>query len=135
LLADREGPRVRVAGQLFLAWAFLHTPSVPDLIPDQPVFGAKMDWLQLAVLIVCVGLFCWWMSGFSVRHRDAYNKYLEAAKSNETTIEMYRESLDLTKRSNLLRTEELAVMRELIAELRAGRQSPGAPPASEKLSN
>ena len=75
------------------------------------------------------------MSGFSVRNIGAYKKYVEAVKSNEATMVMYRESLDLTKESNLLRTEELAVMRELIAELRASRQAPGAPPAPPENSN
>jgi hypothetical protein len=86
-----------------------------------------MDWVQLAVFIVCVVAFCWWMSGFSIRNRDAYRQYFEAIKLDKDHWDVYREGLDVSKDSNRLRSEELAILRELVIELRAMRQ---APPAS-----
>jgi hypothetical protein len=94
-----------------------------------------MDWLQLAVLILCVGAFCWWMSGFSVRNRDAYKKYVEAVKLDEGRWSAYREGLEAPKESNRIRIEELALLRELIAELRASRQAPGQRPSPPADSN
>jgi hypothetical protein len=94
-----------------------------------------MDWLQLAVLIACVVAWCWWMSGFSLRNRDAYKKYIEAIRLDDGRWAAYRDGLEVSKEFNRLKSEELTILRELVAELRAGRQAPGQPPGRPENSN
>ena len=93
-----------------------------------------MEWITVGTFVL-VAIICWWTAGASIRNRKVYQQYTEAVKSNEATVEMSRESLTLTRESNRLRSEELATLRELVAELRAARQSREAPPTRSSDSN
>ena len=79
-----------------------------------------MNWIPLAVIVAFVIAYAWWGSGAIIRNRKLSNQ----------SIELYSAHIDLAKEANLLRLEELAAIRELIAELRAARQAPGQAPTS-----
>lgn len=66
-----------------------------------------------------------------------YRDYREAARWHRKRTETYRkhleqseESLRQTRKSNRLRSKEIVLLRELIAELRTTRQPPDPPPIS-----
>jgi hypothetical protein len=81
----------------------------------------------IAIVVLLLGAFglCWWLSGFSARSRRSYDLYRQATaeqrRHNEDTQSLYRKSEELAEEGNRLRTEENALLRELIAALRGRR--------------
>jgi|HubBroStandDraft_6_1064221.scaffolds.fasta_scaffold125816_1 hypothetical protein len=82
-------------------------------------------WILAAVMVLSVGL----LLRFALRSARAHEA------RHQEAMALYRRGLDLSQTGQELQTESNSLMRELIAELRASRQAPGTPPASEKLSN
>jgi hypothetical protein len=82
-------------------------------------------WLLAAIMVMSVGLLSWaaWKSARSheTRHREA--------------MTVYGRSIELSQTGQQLQAESNSLMRELISELRAGRQAPGPPPNSPADSN
>jgi hypothetical protein len=79
-------------------------------------------WVALAVLLIGAAFLCWWMSGFSARSRKTYRVYIDQVRKQEAKENQrdafYLRSVELSEEGNRLRTEENALLRELIAALR-----------------
>jgi hypothetical protein len=84
-----------------------------------------MNPLLIGLLVVIAIAYFWWVGNSLSGMKGASNEHWA----------LYREGIAISIESNRLRTEELAILRELVAELRAGRQSPGAPPTSSADTN
>jgi hypothetical protein len=69
-----------------------------------------------ALMFLSVGLLCWLLLR-SVRAHE---------KRHQEVMTLYRRSIALTETGQQLQAESNSIMRELIAQLRAGRQAPGA---------
>ncbi len=82
-------------------------------------------WVALWVLLIGAAFLCWWMSGFSVRSRKTYQRYIESVARQEAKESqrhaIYLRSVELAEEGNRLRAEEIALLRELIAVLRDRR--------------
>jgi hypothetical protein len=70
--------------------------------------------LVIGLFVIVAIAYFWWVG----------NSLSAMKGSTNGNWALYREGIALSTESNRLRTEELAILRELIAELRAGRQLP-----------
>ncbi len=75
-----------------------------------------MNWIPFAVLLGGVLLYLWFLSGAIVTRRTDYKESVRVYREH---LEQSRQAMELTRETNRLRAEELAVLRELIAELRS----------------
>jgi hypothetical protein len=91
-----------------------------------------MSWIPFAVLLGGVLLYLWLISGAMLTRRTDYKESIRVYREH---LEKTDQAMELTRENNRLRVEETAALRELVAELRAGRQAPGAPPTRPSDSN
>jgi hypothetical protein len=88
-------------------------------------------WAAITFVFVGVALLCWWLSGFSIRNRKTYEMYCKAMAEEEAIRARYeahsQRNEELFEESNRLRAEEIALLRELIAELRQASRPVGPP--------
>ena len=97
---------------LVLGWAFLHTPSVSlTRFPVNQHPSPKMNWTGVAVFLIVVIAYFWWLSAVTLRN----------VRGNNENRALYRDSLEVAKDTNRLRSEEAALLRE--AYRRASRGS------------
>ena len=102
--------------------------------------GSPIVPLIFAALIGIAVLIVGWIAMKSARSQESHRQ--EAIARHRRAIELYNRTIELSESGQRLQAEgqklvaeSNSLTRELIAELRASRQSPGPPPASEKLSN
>ena len=98
-----------------------------------------MDWTEWVLIYALVigALANFWFIAL-VRHKDHKEDvglYREQRELYRKSRDESQESIDQVHESNRIRSEEVALLRELVAELRAARQAQGPPSAPGKLSN
>jgi hypothetical protein len=101
------------------------------------------EWVLIYALVICVLANLWFIA--LVRHKDhkeavelyrehgeVYRKHMELSRKS---MDESQQSLDQVQESNRIRSEEVVLLRELVAELRAARQAPDPPPIRPSDSN
>ncbi len=96
-------------------------------------------WIFVVLAAIAVGIVGWMalraVPASETRRQEALARYQRLIDVSETTHKLQLEAIELTKAGQHLAAESNSIMRELVSELRAARQAPGAPPDSDKLSN
>jgi hypothetical protein len=95
--------------------------------------GSPFVPLIFAALIGIAVLIVGWIAMKSARSQESRRQ--EAIVRHSRAIELYTRAIELSESGQKLAAESNSLTRELIAELRASRRSPGPPPSSEKTSN
>jgi hypothetical protein len=96
-------------------------------------------WIFVALALLAVGILGWgairYLRAEEARRQEALARYQRAIDASEVTHRLQLDAIELTKTGHQLTAESSSIMRELITELRAGRQAPGAPRTGSSDSN